>query len=280
MKKRIIVGGKPRTVTAPVALDIVTNPSLRTPKASTLEGPNRSNQPVSGEAFGSEFLDNVAHQMVAPLQSIQMNCQNIIDGLVPQEEHTTRLKEVVGHSKILADLARRMRFLHELVSGKTIDTERLRFRDITTAWIDSFNNYLPAMREMNVEVDIHHKKMNKLPEVVASRLAAHQVIMNLYDNALKYGAPNSRIDVSAVRDGDYVINRFRHRARIQITPQAVGQLFERGFRAEEAKKLRAAGTGIGMWISRSLMRAMQGDLTALPTDNTGFTSFLVKWKVH
>jgi signal transduction histidine kinase len=56
-------------------------------------------------------------------------------------------------------------------------------------------------------------------------------------------------------------------------------MFERGFRAEEAKLLRAAGTGIGMWISRSLMRAMQGDLVAQPTDDAGVTTFQLRWKV-
>lgn len=86
----------------------------------------------------------------------------------------TRLREVVGHAKILADFARRMRFLHELVSGKKIDAERLAFEDVTTAWIDGFNNYLPSMREKNVDVNIGHPKMNKLPDVIASRLAAHQ----------------------------------------------------------------------------------------------------------
>jgi signal transduction histidine kinase len=210
---RRIVGRK--TKSTPTPIELVTNPRLevhQTSESPSSDQPDRSNQPLPGESFGSEFLDNVAHQMVAPLQAIQMNCQNIIDGIVPKTELETRLKEVVGHSKILADFARRMRFLHELVSGKTIDAERMSFKDMVTAWIDGHNNYLPTMRILNVEADIHHKKMNKLPDIVASRLAAHQVIMNLYDNAMKYGAPNSRIDVNAVRDGDFVINTFSHRA--------------------------------------------------------------------
>lgn len=272
-------GRKKNTKRAPTAIDLVTNPRLVTPQPGNADGPDRTNQPVAGESFGSEFLDNIAHQMVAPLQSIEMHCQNIIDDIVHPEERATRLREVVGHAKILADLARRMRFLHELVSGKEIEAERLAFRDLTTAWIDGFNNYLPSLRARNVEADIHHPKMNKLSDVVASRLAAHQVIMNLYDNALKYGAPDSRIDVNAMRDGEFVINQFRHRANVRLTPQAIAQMFDRGFRAEEARKLRAAGSGIGMWISRSLMRAMQGDLIALPTDDAGYTEFRLKWKV-
>lgn len=207
---RRIVGQTPakqkkETREVPTALELVTNPRLGPPQITNSEAPDRSNQPVAGETFGSEFLDNVAHQMVAPLQSIEMHCQNIIDDIVPPEERVTRLKEVVGHAKILAEFARRMRFLHELVSGKKIEAERLTFSEVTTAWIDGFNNYLPSLRAKNVEADIHHPKMNVLPDVIASRLAAHQVIMNLFDNALKYGAPNSRIDINARREGDFVI---------------------------------------------------------------------------
>src|SRR5207253_167658 len=110
--------------------------------------------------FGSEFLDNIAHQMVAPLQSIEMHCRNIIQGRVQGVAGIQRLREVVGHTRMLSELARRMRFLHELVTGKQIRTEKLEFEQIVTVWIDAFNNYLPIVREKNLDIDIDTKTMN------------------------------------------------------------------------------------------------------------------------
>lgn len=240
---------------------------------------DRSNQPKEGEQFGSEFLDNLAHQMVAPLQSIEMHCANIVDGLVESEDVAKRLKEVAGHARILVELARRMRFLHELVSGKVIDTEKLEFEKIVTTWIDGFNNYLPITRTNGMDVDIQHQVMNRLPRVLASRLAAHQVIMNLYDNAMKYGQSMSVLRVQGRREGPYVINDFSHAARVVLTRQACEHIFERGFRSEEAKAVRASGTGVGMWVSRELMRAMQGELEAFPTTDDGVTKFRLWWRI-
>jgi signal transduction histidine kinase len=40
--------------------------------------------------------------------------------------------------------------------------------------------------------------------VIASHLAAHQVIMNIYDNALKYGKFGTTITVRGKREGDFV----------------------------------------------------------------------------
>lgn len=239
---------------------------------------DRTNQPRQGESFGTEFLDNVAHQMVAPLQSIEMHCTNILNGDVPADRHNARLKEVIGHTKILCELARRMRFLHELVTGKVIDTELLDFRQVVTAWIDGFNNYLPATQGRGIDVDID-LAMNKLPVVIASRLAVHQVVMNLFDNAIKYGKPHTKIRIAARREPPYIVNEFSHAAGIPLTQLAVSKMFERGFRAEEAKAISGSGAGIGMWISKKLMMAMQGDLRAIPTNADGVTKFVLKWRV-
>jgi signal transduction histidine kinase len=54
---------------------------------------------------------------------------------------------------------------------------------------------------------------------------------------------------------------------------------ERGFRAEEAKATRASGTGTGMWISKKLMQAMQGDFRPLATTGEGLTRFRLSWRL-
>lgn len=241
----------------------------------------RDNEPKQGETFGTEFLDNLAHQMVAPLQSIERHCSNIVKGRVQGDEITLRLEEVIGHAKILSELARRMRFLQQLVDGDKIGYEQLPFSNITSIWIDGFNNYLPLYTERGIYVAIDSDKMNTLPKVFASKLAVHQVVMNLYDNALKYGKEVSIVKVYACYDdtGQYILNTFEHTASVILTRDAVSKMFKRGFRSDEAKAVRASGTGLGMYISSALMKAMEGDLIAYPTNDKKVTKFVVKWRV-
>ena len=250
---------------------------LETQKPAPLA--NRTNEPLPGESFGTEFLDNLAHQMVAPLQSIERQCSNIVKGYVSEDEIGVRLKEVIGHTKILTELARRMRFLNQLVEGSLAGPEQLSFESVSTIWIDGFNNYLPFFKDRDIEVDIDHSKMNRLPNVAASRLAVHQVIMNLYDNALKYGAMSTRIKIFASQEGHVIKNTFQHVAEIKLTQLAASKIFERGFRAVEAQNARAAGTGLGMYISRALMQSMGGNLYAYPTDAKNITRFVLEWRL-
>ena len=244
--------------------------------------PDRTNEPREGETFGTEFLDNMAHQMVAPLQSIVMHCTSLVKGQIPEGKRDQRLREVIGHAEVLTDMARRLRFLHELVSGAEIGAdkwqERVSFHQITSYWIDGFNNYLPQSVATKIGADIDHPHMNELPDVIASPLAVRQVVMNLYDNAFKYGR-NGDIVIRARIEHPFVVNEFSHLARVTLTQEAVSRMFvERGFRAPEAKALRASGTGVGMWMSRQLMHAMRGELRALPT-NHGVTKFILTWRL-
>jgi signal transduction histidine kinase len=217
--------------------------------------------------------------MVAPLQSIASHCSNIVQGIVPEERRQMRLEEVIGHARILCELAQRMRFLHELVSGKSIGSETLEFKNITTTWIDCFNNYLSISRFTRESVKIDKYKMNALPDIIGSRLPAQQIVMNLYDNASKYGL-DGNVVIRAWRDGDYVVNEFAHDAAVRLTQDAIEQMFStRGYRSPEARQIRASGTGIGMWISKQLMLAMGGDILASPTGPDGMTRFKLYWRI-
>jgi len=240
---------------------------------------DRTNEPLPGESFGTEFLDNLAHQMVAPLQAIERQCSNILEGYISGDDVNKRLKEVIGHTKILTELARRMRFLHQLVDGSLVGPEQLTFETVTKQWIDGFNNYLPFLQDRGITTDIDCDNMNSLPNVYASRLAVHQVVMNLFDNSMKYGAEDSAIRVFATRRRNEILNTFEHKAKVKLTEIAATKMFERGFRSDEAMAIRAAGTGLGMNISRALMRAMGGDLIAYPTDAKNTTRFVLQWRV-
>jgi two-component system sensor histidine kinase BaeS len=237
-----------------------------------------SNDPRPQETFGTEFLDNVAHQMVAPLQSVLMHCQNIASGAVEAGTANRRLKEVIGHTNVLIDLAHRLRFLNDLVTGKKLNGETLPFASIVSVWIEGFNNYLPLIQERNFTSDIQHPRMNVLPEVHVNRLAAHQVVVNLYDNAIKYGAEGCPLRVTAWQDGSFVVNEFSHQTGVALTEQAAASMFQRGVRAKEAAARTAVGTGVGMWISRELMRSMHGDLVAFPSRD-GLTRFHLRWRI-
>jgi phosphoserine phosphatase RsbU/P len=87
-----------------------------------------------------------------------------------------------------------------------------------------------------------------------------QVLVNVIGNAIKYTPSGGRIaiQVSGERDGRWEIEVDDD--GIGIDPQHLEAIFEPFFRAENERSPGEAGAGLGLAISREIMRAMSGDI--------------------
>ncbi|HET9344741.1 MAG TPA: ATP-binding protein [Candidatus Limnocylindrales bacterium] len=96
-----------------------------------------------------------------------------------------------------------------------------------------------------------------LPPALADPTALVQVTYNLVTNAIKYAGQDGPIEVTIEADSDAAaISVTDHGPGLGDEPDAVFALFHR---AEHTKR-RAAGTGIGLYVARELVRAMGGEI--------------------
>lgn len=95
-----------------------------------------------------------------------------------------------------------------------------------------------------------------------------QVISNLLDNALKYGAPGAPIQVTLRARPDGTVALCVHNEGEAIPPEDRATLFE-PFRRAAADDANARGSlGLGLFISRELARAHGGEVE-VRSDETG-----------
>jgi signal transduction histidine kinase len=87
-----------------------------------------------------------------------------------------------------------------------------------------------------------------------------QVLLNLVDNAVKYGGSGARVVVSTKRDGN--------RVRIEVADDGPGiaiderdRIFEKFYRGDPSLRLAPGGTGLGLYICRELVERMGGRIT-------------------
>ena len=106
------------------------------------------------------------------------------------------------------------------------------------------------------------------PAVVVDRRHLDQVLTNLFSNSVKYGG--DRLAVHARTEGRYVELRICD-SGAGVPAAFVPRLFERFTRSEEARGGAQKGTGLGLYITRSLLRANGGDITYEPTPGGGAT---------
>jgi len=99
-----------------------------------------------------------------------------------------------------------------------------------------------------------------LPPVEADPERLHQVLGNLFDNAVKYAPDASEVRVTASSNGIGV--------EVLITNALGGpkpdpqRMFERFYRADASRSAAAGGVGLGLAISRELVSSMKGRLWA------------------
>jgi signal transduction histidine kinase len=96
-----------------------------------------------------------------------------------------------------------------------------------------------------------------LPPVLADRDMLVQILTNLVTNAVKYS--DSEVTVTAAVDGDAI--------SVAVADQGVGmsehelsQLFGRFFRSEREEVRKVEGSGLGLFITKSLVDLLGGEI--------------------
>ncbi|RZK26692.1 MAG: two-component sensor histidine kinase, partial [Hymenobacter sp.] len=107
--------------------------------------------------------------------------------------------------------------------------------------------------------------------VIADRNRIRQVLINLIDNAIKYGRENSGHVVVALIPGR---NGLRVAVRDNgpgIAPEHQARIFERFYRVDKSRSRSAGGSGLGLAISKHIVEAHKSTISIKSVLDEGTT---------
>ena len=241
----------------------VANTALR----STLAELERVNQELRRlDELKSDFVAMVSHELRSPLTSIIGYCSTMIRhwDQFDAERKRSFVTIIDTQSRRLSGLVNDLLEMSRIESGR-LDTQ-LRPVQLAEVLTELTTEYADRLPELAVT---GHTDAT----VVADTDHLRRVLINLLDNAVKYGAEPVTIDVAtaagvvriAVRDsGDGVPEEFRPR------------LFEKFAQASSGSKRTATGSGLGLSIVRGLVDAMAGDVWYEPAEGERLSGFVVQ----
>ena len=87
-----------------------------------------------------------------------------------------------------------------------------------------------------------------------------QAVVNLIDNAVKYGSAGSRIGLETRRESHEAVIVVRYEG-IGIARKHLPRLFERFYRVDKARSRKLGGTGLGLAIVKHIVQAHRGRVT-------------------
>jgi signal transduction histidine kinase len=225
----------------------------------------------------TRYLQNVAHQLTAPLNAIKWNIEAIKDEKVPIPRKKNLLSSIYSQGTILVHLIKNF----SLMSNLEADHELGQFRDqpervspLRLA-INLAGDFVPQASETSKKIEIHMLSFDRIfgdrDLLVVKNLVA-QALSNLLENAIKYSNIGTTIYVEATtatlrnkeKDKTYYGISVRNTG-LPILPSEVKALSDRGFRGNAAKQKIPAGTGIGLYIANRIMELHEGLIQAKPT---------------
>ncbi|GAA2576368.1 ATP-binding protein [Winogradskya consettensis] len=116
-------------------------------------------------------------------------------------------------------------------------------------------------------------EIGPLPVIPGEARRLHQVLDNLLSNAVKYTLPGGAVTVTASHEGDRIVLTIADTG-IGIPAEQYPRLFDRFFRASTATALGIKGTGLGLAVTKAIVEAHGGTITAGPGPDSG-TRFTV-----
>lgn len=202
------------------------------------------------------FLADVSHELKTPLTSLIGFSQAMVDGSLRTEQERRRAAEVVNE-----EANRLLRMSRELLDLARVDADQVTYQREPV----DIGEQLRQEAEM-VQTRARARTLH-LGWAVPSNLApalgdperVHQVLSNLFDNAVKYAPAGAVIDVGAWEAGERIAVQVGN--PVGANRPDPDRMFDRFYRADPSRA-GAGGVGLGLAISRDMVRAQGGDLSA------------------
>lgn len=214
--------------------------------------------------FRSNLIDTVSHELRTPLTSIQGYTSRLMrqDIVIDEETKQKSLRVIKEQSERLK------RLIDDLLTIPDIEGMRLRTVNTEVELSQVFEQSELLLRKH----DGHEIVVNLLPDfpsVIADKGRLEQVIVNLYENAVKYSYPESQIIVDTKVEGGNAIITVKNKCD-KISKEKLNTLFDKFVRLDDEMTRTTRGTGLGLFIVKGLIEAMNGSIELDSTDEYGF----------
>jgi two-component system phosphate regulon sensor histidine kinase PhoR len=220
------------------------------------------------ERMRSDFVANASHELRTPLASLTGYIETLQgparNDPQAQERFLSRMLEQAHRMRRLIDdllsLSRVEMNVHRPPAG-TVD-----LAEIARYTLDMLAGQAHAAGcELRLSADGPALVTGDRDELI-------QVVQNLVENAIKYGAPDKGIDIAIKRDAA------RGRISLSVTdhgegiaPEHLPRLTERFYRVNEQESRSRGGTGLGLAIVKHIVLRHRGDLDIRSVKGTGST---------
>ncbi|GHU54872.1 hypothetical protein AGMMS49975_15880 [Clostridia bacterium] len=210
----------------------------------------------------SELLTIVSHNLRTPLTGVIGYADMMLEGGVSKKELEMYAGEIKKSGKIMNQV------VNSLLDASRIDSGRFGLNKTVFSLTDSADQEVAAIRWLAEDkgIELTYSRDKGDIEINGDISRIRQVVANLLDNAIFYG--KSKVDASLRKVGSRAVFTVKDDG-IGIPKADQAKIFGKMFRASNAEQHRPDGTGIGLYVSKTVIENHGGKLTFSSIEGEG-----------
>ena len=216
------------------------------------------------DATKDEFVSMASHQLRTPLTSVKGYISMVLEGDVGKITPAQRqlLSEAFTSSERMVHLIGDFLNISRLQTGKfVIERVSCNLADVVDQEIEGIRQIAQSH-----DIKVNYRRPKVFPTLYLDENKIRQVVMNFIDNAIYYSPDATPITVKLSVEGPNIA--------LQVIDKGIGvpkdvqkKLFTKFFRAENARRQRPDGTGIGLYLAKKVIAGHGG--TVMFSSETG-----------
>ncbi len=223
---------------------------------------------VKLEQMKSDFINRASHELRTPLTTAIL-----MTDLLGEECSEAEKKEYMDI--LISELNRQKMLIDSFLVAGRLESNMLIVHqspvDLPPVLENAIASLKPLAKKKNITIHLAYQE--PLPKVIGEITALQQIIINLVNNAIKFSPEGSQVSVR--------VEVYPEEVEILISDQGMGipkedlpNLFERFFRARNVTLAEIPGSGVGLYIVKSIVEELGGKLSVTSEEGQG-TTFIV-----
>lgn len=223
------------------------------------------------EKARQEMIAGISHDLRSPLTAIRGSVKGILDGVVADPDQQTRFLQTAYRRSGEMD-----QLLNELFYFSKLETGGIPVQIQSLDLVDYMQNYFHAKQEEMPDIHFICDLPAHPVEVMADPEALQRILDNVLGNSRKYANVPSLSFYVGIQDHTLILQD----NGVGVPEKTVDRIFDEFYRADPSRSQKE-GSGLGLYIVKHLMDAMQGSVSADGKShhaNFHGLAIVLKWK--
>lgn len=220
------------------------------------------------DATKDEFISMASHQLRTPLTSVKGYLSMVLDGDVGKT--SAAQKKLLGEAFTSSE--RMVHLIHDFLNVSRLQTGKFMLEKGEYDLVRLVSDEVSALKRVaeSRHLDLTFTTNAKQCVLNIDETKIRQVVMNFVDNALYYSLEGTTVAVTLKKTTDY-IELLVADSGIGVPKAEQAQLFEKFYRASNARKHRPDGTGVGIFLAKKVITAHGGEIIFESREGKGST---------